>query len=121
MTAGAYSVREDAAALEGSMVHLTFFLDGRKICANDLGLPLEHLAGIDRLERIMLLAVRSHVRRRLRDMSCEEHRQAPRVIATGSCPERLTFIIQGCCQRLVAEGTAALDDGDRVRPLSVVR
>ena len=102
------------------MVHLTFFLDGREISASDLGLPLGHLARIDRLERIMLLAVRSHVRRRLRDMTCEEHHQAPRVIATGSCPERLTFIVQGCCQRLVAEGTAALDEEDRVR-LSLVR
>jgi hypothetical protein len=108
-------------ALEDSMVHLTFFLDGRKICANDLGLALEHLAGINRLERIMLLAVRSHVRRRLRDLSCEEHHQAPSVVATGSCPERLTFIVQGCCHRLVAEGTAALNEEDRVRPLSLVR
>lgn len=103
------------------MIHLTFFLNGRKICANDLGLPLDRLAGIDRLERIMLLAIRSHIRRRLRDMSCKEHHQAPHVIATGSCPERLTFIVQGCCQRLVAEGTTALDEEDRAQPLSLVR
>jgi hypothetical protein len=91
------------------MVQLTFFLDGREICSDDLG-PSIHHPGIDRLETIMLLAVSSHVRRRLRAVRCDEHRQAPRVVASGSCPERLTFVVQGCCSRLIDAGTAALED-----------
>jgi hypothetical protein len=60
------------------MVQLTFFINGREISSGDLGRPGDR-PGTDRIETIMLLAVRSHVRRRLRSIRCDEHHEAPRV------------------------------------------
>jgi hypothetical protein len=87
------------------MSQLTFMLDGRE------SITLDALAGhrsVEPVERVMLLAVAKHVRRRVRDLACREHGQAPHVIAHGPSADRLRFAVEGCCGPLVADATGAL-------------
>lgn len=94
-----------AGLLEESMVHLTFILDGgERISAEEL-----KERPIDPVEKVMLLAARNHIRRRLDNLSCPRHGQSPRVIA--SSPERLVVSVEGCCSELVNDATTTLNSG----------
>jgi hypothetical protein len=88
------------------MVHVTFVLDGREtIVTEDSGQRSPHP-----VDRVMLLAARKHVLRRLGDLSCPRHGEPPRVIAAGPSPDQLQFSVEGCCDTLVASATRALED-----------
>jgi len=86
------------------MIHLTFILDGGEMISAD-ELTQRPLA---RVERVMLLVVRNHIRRKLGDLSCREHGQPPSIIASGPSPDQLAFSVEGCCQQLVDDATTAL-------------
>lgn len=89
------------------MVDLTFILDANElISADDLD-----QRSLDPDKKAMLLAQRSHVRRRLDNLSCPEHGQPPRVTAAGPSPDRLTFSVQACCQQLADDARATLEAG----------
>ena len=88
------------------MVRVTFLVDGREISTDDL----DHRPA-DPVERVMLLAARKHIQRRLGDLACPRHGRPPRIIATGPSPDRLTFSVEGCCQRLKDRAARALEDG----------
>ena len=95
------------------MVDLTFILDGgERISAEDL-----KERPIDPVEKVMLLAARNHIRRRLDNVSCPQHGQSPRVIASGSSPERLVVSIEGCCSELVDDATTTLNSGESLNEL----
>lgn len=86
------------------MVHVTFFLDGRETIVthhNGQHLPLS-------VDRVMLLAVKKHIHRRLGDLRCAHHGESPHVVANGPSPERLQFSVEGCCDALVIDATRAL-------------
>jgi hypothetical protein len=85
------------------MVHLTFMLAGTEIMAEDLS----HRP-FGPVEMVMLRVARNHVRRRLGALSCLEHGEPPRVIASGPSAEQLTLSVEGCCQKLVREAEKAL-------------
>ncbi|HEV8436672.1 MAG TPA: hypothetical protein VGT40_01105 [Methylomirabilota bacterium] len=86
------------------MLDLTFLLGGREITTHDLESPV-----VDGSERIMLLAVRNHMRRRLGNFSCLRHGQRPRVVVVGPSADRLTFSVEGCCRELVEDAREVLE------------
>jgi hypothetical protein len=91
------------------MVQLTFMLgDQDRISADELS----ERNPPDPVERIMLLAIRNRIRRRLGRVFCLRHGESPRVIASGPSADQLTFSVQGCCRDLV-------DDATRVLPSSL--
>jgi hypothetical protein len=102
--------------MEESMVDVTFILDGgERISADDL-----KERPFDPVERVMLLAARNHIRRRLDNLSCPRHGQQPRVIASGPSPDRLTMSVEGCCHELVDDATTTLNSGGSLNdPLMV--
>jgi hypothetical protein len=98
------------------MVHLTFVLDGgERISAEEL-----NERPIDPVEKVMLLVARNHIRRRLDNLSCPRHGQSPRVIASGSSPERLIVSVEGCCAELVDDATTTLNSGGSLNDLSMM-
>ena len=87
------------------MLCLTFLLDGcEMISAGDLG----QRPG-DPVDRVMLLAVRNHIERRVGDLRCPRHGQFPRIVAAGPSPDQLTFSVEGCCDRLQERVARALE------------
>jgi len=89
------------------MVHLTFILDGGEgIAAEDL-----RERPVDPVEKVMLLAARNHIRRRLDNLSCPRHGESPRVVASGPSADRLTVSVEGCCPELADEATRVLGAG----------
>ncbi len=91
---------------EGPMIQLTFVLGTDRTITTD---DLECLdASLDPVEKTMLLILRNHVRRRLDNLACPLHGQYPSVIASGAAADDLTFSVDGCCQRLVDDGTGRL-------------
>lgn len=95
------------------MVHLTFILDrGERISAEDL-----KERPIDPVEKVMFLVARNHIRRRLDNLSCPRHGQSPRVIASGSSPERLIVSVEGCCSEFVDDATTTLNSGGSLNEL----
>jgi len=60
------------------------------------------------LERVLCRAVTYHVHRRLGDLLCPTHHQRPRVIASGSSADHLTYTVEGCCQPLIDIATSKL-------------
>jgi hypothetical protein len=87
------------------MSQLTFMLDGRESITID---ALREHRTVEPVERVMLLAVAKHVRRRVRDLQCHEHRQPPHVIAYGPSADRLKFAVEGCCDQVVVDATEVL-------------
>jgi len=86
------------------MVHVTFFLDGRETIVTDHdGQHLPHS-----VDRVMLLAAKKHIHRRLGHLQCPQHGESPHVIANGPSAERLQFSVKGCCDALVMDATRAL-------------
>ena len=98
------SVRAIAGPWRGAMVRVTFVLDGQTTIVTDATGP-RHPRAVD---RVMLLAARKHIQRRLGDLQCETHGESPHVIATGPSPDRLQFSVEGCCDTLVEMATRAL-------------
>jgi hypothetical protein len=92
------------------MVRLTFILEGSETISTE---DLAERPG-DPVERVMLMAVRNHIQRRLGDLFCPRHGQSPRIIATGPSPDRLAFSVEGCCEKLTARAARALD-GEETR------
>ena len=99
-----------AGPWRNAMVRVTFVLDGREtIVTEDRGSQRRP----NPVDRVMLLAARNHIRRRLRDLSCFQHGEPPHVVATGPSPDQLEFSVEGCCDALVERATHALE----VQPL----
>jgi len=87
------------------MVRITFVLDGRETIVTEDG----GRRPPNPVDRVMLLAARNHIQRRLAGINCPLHGEPPSVIATGPAPDRLEFSVQGCCVRLVERATRALE------------
>src|SRR5262245_9696665 len=87
------------------MVRVTFVLNGRETIVTEDG----GRRPTNSVDRVMLLAARNHVQRRLAGIRCPFHGEPPSVIATGPAPDRLQFSVQGCCDRLVERATHALE------------
>ena len=99
--------RSSSGLLEDPMVHLTFILDGgERIAAEDL-----REGPLDPVEKVMLLAARNHIRRRLDNLSCARHGESPRVVASGPSADRLTVSVEGCCPELADEAARVLGAG----------
>ena len=89
----------------GVMVPIRFVVDGREaIVSEDTG-----QRPANAVDRVMLLAARKHIQRRLGEMRCSQHGEPPSVVATGPSPDRLEFSVEGCCAALVARASRALE------------
>jgi len=97
------SLKATAGPWRDAMIRVTFVLDGREAIVTDTGQPPPHA-----VDRVMLLAARKHIQRRLGDLQCTRHGESPHVIASGPSAERLQFSVEGCCDALVEMATRAL-------------
>ena len=86
------------------MLRVTFVLDGQETMVTDDTRQRPPRA----VDRVMLLAARKHIQRRLGDLQCARHGEFPHVIASGPSAERLQFSVEGCCDTLVEMATRAL-------------
>ena len=77
-----------------------------KITVNGREVSPDRLANV--LEKAVAEKVVEHVQQRLGQIRCPQHHQQPRVMASGSSLDRLTFTIKGCCQELKDAATKAL-------------
>jgi hypothetical protein len=98
------SLRATAGPWRDAMVSVTFVLDGHEAIVTDGAGPRPPRA----VDRVMLLAARKHIQRRLSDLLCERHGESPHVIASGPSADRLQFSVEGCCDTLVEMATRAL-------------
>ena len=67
-------------------------LNGREVRPGDLKSAMEKAA---------LETIKDGVQKRLSGVRCPEHHKAPRVTASGSSLERLSWKIDGCCEKLI--------------------
>ena len=100
------SLRATAGPWRDAMVRVTFVLDGRETMVTDATGPRPPRA----VDRVMLLAARKHIQRRLGGLQCALHGESPHVIASGPSAERLQFSVEGCCDALVEVATRALEN-----------
>jgi len=98
------SLRAIAGPWRDPMVRVTFVLDGQETIVTDHTRQRSPRA----VDRVMLLAARRHIQRRLGDLECEKHGESPHVIASGPSPDRLEFAVEGCCDTLIEKATRAL-------------
>ena len=94
-----------AGSWRDAMVRVTFVLDGHEMMVTEDARQRPPHA----VDRVMLLAARNHIQRRLAGISCLLHGEPPSVIATGPAPDRLNFSVEGCCEALVQRARRALE------------
>lgn len=74
------------------MIDIKFKINGRNLRPNQVG---------NELERLMLTEVAKQIENRIGRVRCPEHFKHAKVTAQGKSVDKLTFKIEGCCQKLI--------------------
>ena len=74
-------------------------LSGREVRPGDLKSAMEKAA---------LETIKDGVQKGLSSVRCPEHHKAPRVTASGSSLDRLSWKIDGCCEKVIDAAKKAL-------------
>jgi len=81
------------------MIDVSFEINGRKVSPNRVS---------DAVEKAILQEVADNVKKALSSVRCPQHGERPRVKVKGSSLDRLNYVVEGCCQKLIDEAVKRL-------------